>query len=310
MILDRVRVADVHQLTPSFVRVTLAGEALADLGVDGPWFDQRIKLVFPGTRGLPPLAAPDGGDLWGYWRTLGDEYGAMRTYSVRDAHGEGVERRLVVDVVAHPGATGPGADWLATAAPDDEVALVAPRRGEEFGGIEFRPPQGAPLLLVGDETAVPAVARILADLPPDAVGQAFLEVPLRADVHELEHPAGVHLTWLPREGAEHGQLVVRAVTAHLGTEAVVEPAAAEEVDPDLWETPANSASYSAPNSAAQSSASEELGAGAGAEPELYAWIAGESRMVTTLRRHLVRDLGFDRRRVAFMGYWRQGVAHR
>ncbi|MGH8964779.1 MAG: siderophore-interacting protein, partial [Actinomycetes bacterium] len=39
---------------------------------------------------------------------------------------------------------------------------------------------------------------------------------------------------------------------------------------------------------------------------LYAWLAGESSVVTTLRRHLVRDRGVDRRAVTFMGYWRRG----
>ncbi|MEA5119320.1 MAG: SIP domain-containing protein, partial [Propionicimonas sp.] len=43
-------------------------------------------------------------------------------------------------------------------------------------------------------------------------------------------------------------------------------------------------------------------------PGLYAWIAGESGVVTTLRRHLVRDLGLARSQVAFMGYWRIGRA--
>jgi NADPH-dependent ferric siderophore reductase len=38
----------------------------------------------------------------------------------------------------------------------------------------------------------------------------------------------------------------------------------------------------------------------------YAWIAGESAAVKTLRRLLVRDHGIDRSRVAFMGYWRLG----
>ena len=43
---------------------------------------------------------------------------------------------------------------------------------------------------------------------------------------------------------------------------------------------------------------------------LYAWIAGESEVVTGLRRVLVKDLGVDRRQVAFMGYWRRGVSMR
>ena len=43
---------------------------------------------------------------------------------------------------------------------------------------------------------------------------------------------------------------------------------------------------------------------------LYAWIAGESKVVTGLRRRLVNELGVDRGQVAFMGYWREGVAMR
>ena len=76
----------------------------------------------------------------------------------------------------------------------------------------------------------------------------------------------------------------------------------EEVDPDLWETPT------------YSSSGEEVEADAvtvGHDLDgLYAWIAGESGVVTTLRRHLVKELGMDRRQVAFMGYWRRGVAMR
>ncbi|MQS10694.1 SIP domain-containing protein, partial [Streptomyces alkaliphilus] len=44
------------------------------------------------------------------------------------------------------------------------------------------------------------------------------------------------------------------------------------------------------------------------ETVLYAWLAGEASAIKTLRRHLVADLGVDRRAVAFMGYWREGRA--
>ncbi|MFJ9536355.1 siderophore-interacting protein [Streptomyces sp. NPDC101225] len=40
----------------------------------------------------------------------------------------------------------------------------------------------------------------------------------------------------------------------------------------------------------------------------YAWIAGESGCVRQLRRHLVGERGIDRRRVTFVGYWRQGLS--
>lgn len=38
----------------------------------------------------------------------------------------------------------------------------------------------------------------------------------------------------------------------------------------------------------------------------YAWICGESGLVTEGRRHLVRTVGTDRRKVLFSGYWRLG----
>ncbi|WP_405964194.1 siderophore-interacting protein [Streptomyces sp. NBC_00723] len=39
----------------------------------------------------------------------------------------------------------------------------------------------------------------------------------------------------------------------------------------------------------------------------YVWIAGESGCVKALRRHFVRERGIDRRRITFVGYWRQGM---
>jgi NADPH-dependent ferric siderophore reductase len=47
---EQVTVRRVERLSPSFVRVELGSPALADLGVDAPWYDQRIKLV--GLHGL------------------------------------------------------------------------------------------------------------------------------------------------------------------------------------------------------------------------------------------------------------------
>ncbi len=123
----------------------------------------------------------------------------------------------------------------------------------------------------------------------------FLEVPVAADVLDLTHPDGVTLTWLPREGGPRGAALQAAVLSHLGA-AVVVPEV-DEVDPDLWETPT------------YSSSGEDVVAGA-PHPGLYAWIAGESKVVTGLRRALVTEVGIDRQQVAFMGYWRLGVAMR
>jgi NADPH-dependent ferric siderophore reductase len=265
-LLATVSVRSVERLSPSFVRVELGGAALADFGVDGPTYDQRFKLRLP--------------------------CGTVRTYTIRDVIGTGTDTRIVVDVVLHPGAHGPGSTWVASAGVGDEVEVLVPRRGEQFGGIEWAPADGDRLLLVADETALPAAASILGSLPADAQGTAFVEVPVVADLQDLVAPPGVSITWLPRSGAPVGSRLVEAVGDHLG----FAPGASsrEAVDPDLWETPT------------YSSSGETLTPGlAPARDSHYAWIAGEAGMVTTLRRHLVRDLGWPREQVAFMGYWRE-----
>lgn len=205
----------------------------------------------------------------------------------------------MVDFVLHveDGGSGPGSAWASEARVGDRLVVLAPRRGEAFGGIEFVLGPARRLLLVADETAVPAGSSILADLPADATGAAFLEVPVTGDVQQLQHPRGVEVTWLPRDGAGLGSLLQPTVLAHLGAagSTITGP---DEVDPDLWETPTYSSSGEAVTVQGRN-----LG-------ELYAWIAGESGVVTALRRALVNELGMDRRQVAFMGYWRRGVAMR
>jgi NADPH-dependent ferric siderophore reductase len=299
MLLAEVSVAAVERLTPSYVRVELASPALADFGVDGPLYDQRIKLVFPNAAG--ELSSFEGADAswFGTWLDKPvDERGAMRTYTVRAVVGAGAGTRVVVDIALHDPPCGPGSTWAGSASVGDRLMLLGPRRGVVYGGIEFVPPSPASqLLLVGDETAVPAIAAILADLPDDARGAAYVEVPVSGDLQSLDAPAGVSITWLPRDGAARSERLIAEVTAHLGARAVV-AVGPDEIDPDLWETPT------------YSSSGEEIPAPVEDSPggDLYAWIAGESAMVTALRRHLVRDLGVDRRQVAFMGYWRVGVA--
>lgn len=292
----RVAVREVTRLSPSFVRVELAGPDLVDFGVDGPTYDQRIKLIFPGASGvLPRLGAQT---WWPDFCALPEgERGSIRTYTIRAVRGSGAETVLVVDFVLHPDAHGPGSSWAQAAVAGDEVLAVVPRRGASGAGIEWAPGGSERLLLVGDETAVPAVCSILASLPGDARGAAFLEVPDAADVQRVDAPAGVSVSWLARAGAPVGSLITGAVTRYLGLRD--EPTAAvEQIEENLWETPRFSSSGQA--------------AGEGVSPAdgRYAWIAGEAGMVTTLRRHLVHGLGLARSQVAFMGYWRLGIPMR
>ncbi|GGL53461.1 hypothetical protein GCM10011575_09850 [Microlunatus endophyticus] len=319
-LIARVAVRSVRRLSSSFARVELAGSELSEFGVDGPTYDQRIKIIFPGPSGRLPELRPDA--WWQDFQALDDDQRcSMRTYTIRSVAdaAPGAEPGFVVDFVVHPGAHGPGSDWACEAGPGDEVLVVVPRKGESGGGIEWAPPADADrLLLVGDETAVPAVASILESLPAHAVGTAVLEVPQADDVQEVRAPAGVDVRWCVRDQAPIGSRSIAEVARVLGAgsppviqagpdqagpdQVGPDQVGPDRVDPDLWETPV----YSSSGEQLDASSGEYLGPTGGS----YAWVAGESGMVTALRRYLVKELGMDRRQVAFMGYWRQGVAMR
>ncbi len=309
LVLGEVTVRTVQRLTPSFVRVELGGSCLDDLGVDGPWLDQRFKVIFANAAGeLPQLVVDE--DWWTRWMQIPEgERGAMRTYTVRDVVGAGADTGLIVDIVVHDAgtdgtATGPGNTWALDAEVGDRLVVIAPRRGCEFGGREFDPGAAERLLLVADETAVPAVAGILRDLDPAARGTALLEVPTSDDVLDVAAPSGVDVVWLPRDGTVRGERLHAETMAVLGHRELAAPVV-EEVDTDLWETPQYSSSGEPLEDQEDGSATAPEGL-----DRCYAWIAGESKVVTGLRRHLVSELGMDRSQVAFMGYWREGVAMR
>src|SRR4051812_5579168 len=113
-----------------------------------------------------------------------------RRYTIRHARPERGE--LDLDVLLH--GDGPGARWGETAQPGDTVEFQGPR-----GKLELRP---APWhLLVGDESALPAIAAIAEALPEGEAAVAYVEVQDVAD--ELPVPrADVH--WVHRSGDEPG----------------------------------------------------------------------------------------------------------
>ncbi|MFJ3491477.1 siderophore-interacting protein [Leifsonia aquatica] len=294
----RARVSAVQPLSPHFTRVSFRSDDFEHFGTEG--LDQRIKLLFPLADGtFSDLGFDDeesiaAGDWYERWRALPEHLrNPFRTYTVRVS--DPADRRVDIDFVSH-GDGGPAARWLLAAAPGDELVIVGPdARSTTSGvGIDWHPGGCTDLLIVGDETAVPAIAAILASRPDDCTAHVFLEVPSRDDALTLQAPAGVTITWLARGDDESGSALVPAVERWLGEHPeVVARAAAdgrqrlEKVDIDrdvLWELGENT------------------------ETGFYAWIAGESAAVKTLRRLLVRGHGIDRHRVAFMGYWRMGRA--
>ncbi|MGA1812328.1 siderophore-interacting protein [Frondihabitans sp. 4ASC-45] len=289
----RVSVKRVRRLSPSFVRITFTGDDLGDFGDEG--LDQRIKIVLPlPESGYDTFPVDD--DWYGAWRQLPD--GArhpLRTYTARAIRP--AEREVDVDFVSH-GDTGPASAWANHANVGDDMMLIGPdgTSGWSGSGIEWKPAGAATTLLAGDETAVPAIAAILNQLPGEAQGCVFLEVPTTADALDLVKPDGVHVEWLDREAdpAAHGTKLIDAVrnwtsryltATHHGK--AIDPATLKDVDIDhdiLWEVPE----------------------GRDLSGQFYAWLAGEAQAIKTLRRFLVSEVGIDRSQVAFMGYWRVG----
>ncbi|RRD04433.1 siderophore-interacting protein [Arachnia propionica] len=286
-------VTQVERLSPGFVRITFATPP--GFGGSGPVWDQRIKVLVPGTAGV---FRHDGPDWYEVWSALPEaERGAMRTYSIRSLAQTAQCATVVVDFVLHlaHGATGPASAWAASAAVGDQVTLVGPSGGGERVGVEFAPGGAERLVLAGDETAAPAMARILEDLPRDACGVALIEVPTAADRVPIDAPSGFEVTWLPREGADHGALLAPRVLSLAPGDGGVGGVVAGEDPEEIWETPT------------YSGLGEEL-PGAVASSGTYWWIAGEAGVVAGLRRTLVRDHGIERCRIAFMGYWKRGRA--
>ena len=304
-----VDVAAIADLTPSMRRFTFVGPGLDDFA--DPGRDQRIKLVLPAPSGGYEHL-PDGEDWYERWRVLPEERrNPIRTYTTRRVRpagttgaGAGGPTRVDVDMVVHE-PLGPASRWIRDAAVGSRAVLLGPRRSwlrgrppgaALSGGVDFVPPAVTErFLLGGDETAAPAIARILQDLPTTARGIAVVEMPTRADAAYLPDHPGFEVRVTGREGRAHGEALVEGVRRAAGELCPVGTAQeVEEIDVDhdlLWEVPRTA-----------------RGGAALRCTSLYAWLAGEAAAVRALRRHLVAERGVDRRSVAFMGYWRLGRA--
>ncbi len=304
-----VEVAAIRTLGPHLRRVTFTGADLQWFGTHG--HDQRLKLLLPLEDGhVTDVGQHDeeailAGTWYERWRGTSEELRSpFRTYTVRAVRPERAE--VDVDMVVH-GDSGPASRWLGRARAGDRLVMVGPdaRSRNNATGADWAPGTATELLLAGDETAAPAICSILESLPPGRRAHAFVEVPEAGDVLDVELPPHAHLTWLTRDGAAHGTELLPAVRTWVaGNAAVVDDARAvvrqalEDVDVDsqlLWDSPV-----------LQIQPIDSCGRGERCGSDFYAWFAGEAGVIKDLRRMLVSEAGVCRRRVAFMGYWREG----
>ncbi|MGW7788869.1 siderophore-interacting protein [Streptomyces tricolor] len=263
-----LQVVRTRRLGPSLVRVTFAGPDLHAFHSLGR--DQSLSLFLPHPGQSEPVVPLELGDGWWQgWRELPDDVRAvMRSYTLRALRRDPDE--IDIDLALHGIADGvaPGA----TAAPAGPASRWASRAAA-----------GDRVLLLG-----PALAdnRAIRFRPPEDPGLVVLcgdETAVPAATAILESlPAGTRArVWLevPHAGdiqdvRTEADAEITWLVRHDGAPMAVDAVRAAELP--------------------------------GTE-RAYVWLAGESGQVKALRRHFVGERGVDRRRVTFVGYWRQGM---
>jgi NADPH-dependent ferric siderophore reductase len=197
--LTRGQVRRVERLTPHMIRVVIGGEGLAGFGA-GAFTDHYVKLLFP----VPGVAYPEPFDIDAVRRDMPrDQWPRLRSYTVRAWNPRALE--LTIDFVYH-GDEGLAGPWAANAQVGDEVMFQGP-------GGAYAPSREADWhLLVGDESALPAIAASLEALPSGAPAWVFIEVAGPEEEQELTTAGDAKIVWLHRGDAPVGDALVTAVS--------------------------------------------------------------------------------------------------
>lgn len=168
----QITVKEVIHLTPDMRRILFTGDDLADFNSPAP--DDHVKLFFP---------------------TLTGDAEA-RDYTPRAFDNEA--RTLTIDFALHGGAAeaGPATRWAMHAKPGDMLQIGGPR------GSTVISPTFAWWLLIGDETALPAIARRLETCPAGTRVKAIISVTGPTEEQPLKTGAACEIIWLHRPAAQ------------------------------------------------------------------------------------------------------------
>lgn len=181
-------VVSASDLTPRLRRVIFSGQDLAHYDTAE---QIHCRLLFQ-DKGVSdpewPTLDDNGRILWPGHGKL-----ASRIFTIRAIDAKA--GRLTIDFVMH-GKGGPGCHWAETAEPGDIVGILGP--------AAYGPRPAKWVLLAGDETGLPGIARILESLPASTQGAALIEIADAGEELPLSPPPGVEVRWLHRNGAPAG----------------------------------------------------------------------------------------------------------
>lgn len=260
----RLHVARTRLVTPSLLCVTLTGSELG--GFISASFDDHLKLLLPapGTNELVlPVLTPNGLSHPDPARKPVARDYTPRRYDAR-------AQELDIEFFLHE--AGPASDWARNAQVGDTVGIAGPR------GSFVVPDAFDWHVLIGDESALPAIARRFEELPEQAHIIALIEVDDEAGQIALAARANSQVTWVHRNGVGAGD-------ARSATDAGSALGANTSDLPEL----------------AKAAARLTLPDGEG-----FVWVAAESKVSRAVRTVMVERHGVDRPRIRASAYWKKG----
>lgn len=160
----RLEVICNEQVTLAMRRVTLAGDDLADF--DNRSFDDHVKLLLP---------QPDGSF-------------ERRDYTPRRFNR--AARSLAIDFALHD--AGPATDWARRARPGDRLDVAGPK------GSRIKPPSVFRWLLIGDETALPAIGRMIEEVDASTQITCVTAITAAQEEQAFTSAASVAMRWVHR----------------------------------------------------------------------------------------------------------------
>ena len=175
----KLEVLRVSEVTPLMRRITLHGPELAGFVSLGT--DDHVKLLFAQT-------AEEQAALESFRPGSEGPRPTMRDYTPRRY--DAATGELDIDFVLH--GEGPAATWAAQAQPGQCLHIAGPR------GSMIVPDMFDSCLLIGDETALPAIARRLEALPANRSALVVVEVANPAEQQTFHSAAQVDVIWIVR----------------------------------------------------------------------------------------------------------------
>ena len=166
MVRRKLVVEDKLYITPGMIRLVLGGEELA--GFLSPSPDDNIKIIITDKDGNP----------------------AMRSYTPRRY--DAVKNQLIVDFAVHE--AGPATQWALDVKRGDAAVIGGPRGSKIVEGDICN------WVLIGDETALPAMLRRVEEASAGTKITMIASVPAAVDEQVIETQADFTPIWVHRNG--------------------------------------------------------------------------------------------------------------